>query len=131
MGKEPIPQLAVITPFCAAQNTICLLCGKGMLLAQVQLGVHKDLQILFCQAAFQTVSPQAPAVPFWVQDFQLLLAELHEAPVGPFLQPDQVPLDDSMSSWWSHVHQHGVKRERESGAISLQYKQEKNSINLN
>jgi len=33
-----------------------------------------------------------------VQDFALLV-ELHEASVGPFLQPVMVPLDDSMTLW--------------------------------
>ncbi|KAK4828339.1 hypothetical protein QYF61_026000 [Mycteria americana] len=71
--------------------------AQGTLLAHVQLGVHQDPQVLVCQAAFQTDSPQSVLVhgvsspghgiPPQVQDFALPLVELHEVPVSPFLQP--------------------------------------------
>jgi len=38
-------------------------------------------------------------IPFQGQDLTSSFAELHEVPVGPFLQPVQVPLDDSMTLW--------------------------------
>ena len=41
-------------------------------------------------------------VPHQVQDFALLLAELPEVSVSPFLQPVKLTLDGSMPLW--HVH---------------------------
>lgn len=76
-------------------------------------------------------APRLYLFPSWVQDFKLLLAELHVVPVGPFLQSDHVALDDSMTSWLLQVHQHGVKREHESEVILLHYKYGKESIHLN
>lgn len=58
---------------------------------------------LLCTAAFQLGSSQLVVVPGVVpsqgQDFALPLVELHEGPVGPFLQPVQVPLDISTTLW--------------------------------
>ncbi|PKU44133.1 hypothetical protein llap_5545 [Limosa lapponica baueri] len=58
--------------------------------------------MLFCQAASQVGGPQHILVneadPPQVQDF-VLLVELHEVPVSPFLQPSKVPLEGSMTLW--------------------------------
>jgi len=51
--KDPLPWLAGNILSKAAQDTISPLSSKGTLLAHVQLGVHQDSQMLFCQAAFQ------------------------------------------------------------------------------
>ncbi|KAK4832340.1 hypothetical protein QYF61_021869 [Mycteria americana] len=76
---------------------------RGTSLAHVQLGVHQDLQVLFCQAAFQLVSPQRVLVPWvvprQVQNFALPFAELNDVPVNPFLQPIEAPLDGSKTLW--------------------------------
>ncbi|KAF1440525.1 Zinc finger RNA-binding protein, partial [Pygoscelis papua] len=80
-----------------------LLCCKGTLLAHVQLGVRQDPRVLFCQAAFQLGGCQHilvhGVVPRWLQNFALPLVELHEIPIGPFLQPVEVPLDGSTTLW--------------------------------
>ncbi|KAK4830703.1 hypothetical protein QYF61_012872 [Mycteria americana] len=73
----------------------------------------RDPQIRFCRAAFQLGGPQyilvPGVVPAQVQDFVLLLVELHEVPVGLFLLPVEVPLDGSMTFWCiSHSSQFGV-----------------------
>ncbi|KAK4832039.1 hypothetical protein QYF61_020554 [Mycteria americana] len=70
-------------------------------------------QVLFCQAAFQLAGPQhilvPGVVPSQVQDFALFLVELHEIPVGPLLQPVEVPLNGSTVIWCiSHSSQFGV-----------------------
>lgn len=58
---------------------------------------------LFCQAAFQSVGLQHILVdgdvPAQVQDFALAFPELHEVPVGPFLQSIEVPLDGRRALW--------------------------------
>jgi len=73
------------------------------LLAPVQLGVHQDPLALFRQAAFQWDGSQHLLVHVivhpWVQDFALLLVDLHEVPVDPFLQPVEVSLDSIMTLW--------------------------------
>ena len=75
--------------------------NKGF--AHIQLGVHQDPQVLFCQAAFQLDNAQhmqmPVVVPSQVQDFALAPVKHHEVPVGPFLQPVEVPLDDSTAPW--------------------------------
>ena len=95
--------LGLLCPPNAAQDTISLLYNKGTLLAHVQLGVHQDPHVLFCKAAFQPVGPQHVlvdgVVPPQVQDFALPLVEQHEAPVSPFLQLVQVPLNGSTTLW--------------------------------
>lgn len=35
------------------------LCGKGTFLSHDQRGAHKDLQVLFCQAAALSLGPQS------------------------------------------------------------------------
>jgi len=58
--------------------------------------------VLFCQATFQMTGHQHVlghgVVTPWVQDFALLLVELHEVPVSPFLQPVKVPLGNCSST---------------------------------
>jgi len=88
---------------------LALLCCKDTLLAPVQLGLHQAPHVLFCQAAFQLGDSQHTlvhgVVPDQVQDFALLV-ERNEVPVGPFLQPVKVPLDDSTTLWYiSHSFQ--------------------------
>ena len=41
-----------------AQDTINILCCKGILLVHVQAGVYQDPQVFFCQALFQLGGPQ-------------------------------------------------------------------------
>lgn len=51
---------------CAFTNTDQFavdLCHMGILLARVQLGVHQDLQVLFCKAAFY---PPAPSLSWCI-----------------------------------------------------------------
>ncbi|KAK4818982.1 LOW QUALITY PROTEIN: hypothetical protein QYF61_022649 [Mycteria americana] len=79
-------------------------------------------QVLSCQAAFQLSSPQNilvhGVVPPQVQDLALLLVEVHEVPVSPFLQPVEVPLDGSMTLWCiSHSSQFGVIRQLAEGTL--------------
>jgi len=88
---------------------LAFLSGKGTWLARVQFGVHHDLQVLLCQAAFQLGGPQrllvCEIVPPQVQHFECL-TELYEVPVSPFLQPVKVPLDGSLTLWFiSHSFQ--------------------------
>lgn len=81
MAVDPLPQpdgnafpktsqLAVGQPFC-----------KGTLLTHVQLCVHQDPQVLFCQAAVLVPGVFCPQM----QEFSLPLVELHEVPISPFL----------------------------------------------
>ncbi|KAK4828308.1 hypothetical protein QYF61_025320 [Mycteria americana] len=101
-GKVHLPQPAGNTPPDAAQDTISLLCCKGTLLAHVQLGVHQDPQVLFCEAAFKLSGSQHilehEVVPSQVKDFALLV-ELHEVSISLLLQPVEVPLDGSTTLW--------------------------------
>ncbi|CAM9285466.1 unnamed protein product, partial [Bubo scandiacus] len=88
-----------------SQDAVYLLghLGTGSFLAHVQLGVHQDTQGFFYQAAFHLSGPQhivvCGVVPPQVQDYALLFLELHEVLVIPFMQPVEVPLDDSMTLW--------------------------------
>lgn len=73
------------------------------MLAHVQPGVHQDLQVLFCQTAFQPIGLQhvqvhKTVIP-QVQGSTLSLVEFHKVPGGPFLQPVGGPLDGSMTFW--------------------------------
>lgn len=82
-------------------NTESLLCSKDTLLAFVQLAVHQDTQVLFCQAVFQLRGAKYVLVPGVAsplgQDLTILPAELPEFPVNPFPKPVQAPLDVSMN----------------------------------
>lgn len=79
------------------------LCCRGTLLAPCQPGSTRTSDALFCQAAFQQCGPQHvlvnSIVHSQVQDFVLLHAELHEAPVSPLFQPIKDPLDGSTTLW--------------------------------
>uniref|UniRef100_A0A7M4FH58 Solute carrier family 6 member 9 n=1 Tax=Crocodylus porosus TaxID=8502 RepID=A0A7M4FH58_CROPO len=81
-GEESLPQSAGTAPTRAAQNACCLLGNADTLLAPGQLITHSKPQVLFCRAAAQPVTPQPVPVqgiaPSYVQDFALVLAELHE-----------------------------------------------------
>jgi len=55
-----------------SQDISSLLCGKDALLAHVQLGVHQDPRVLFCQAVFQLVGPQ-PCMGFFLPTLHLPL----------------------------------------------------------
>lgn len=59
------------------------------LVAHVQFGVHQDLHVIFCQAAFHLV----------YAGFALSLGELFWAPLGSFLQPVEVLPHGSMIHW--------------------------------
>lgn len=57
-----------------------------------------------CKAAFHLGSSQLVLVPWGCSSPRTglctsTLVEVHEGPVGPFLQPAQVPLDSSMTLW--------------------------------
>lgn len=82
--KDHLPQPAGNTLSNGAQVPINFLCGKGILSARIQLGIHQDPQVLFCQAAFQLVAPQhilAHGIfPSQLQDLALLLVKLYEVP---------------------------------------------------
>ena len=102
-GKVHLPWPAGSTVPNAAQGTISLLCHKGTLLAHGRLGVHQEPQVCFC-----SVAPQLGGtyhilvhgiVPPQGQDFALPFAELHEVPLGPFLQLDEILLDGSTTLW--------------------------------
>ena len=100
-GRNHLPQPVHSIPPNSAQDTISLLCNKGTLLAQT--GVHQDPQVLLYKDAFEPDSLQhvlvQRVVPSQVQDFPLLLVELRDVPVRPFLRPVEVPLDGSMILW--------------------------------
>lgn len=80
----------------AAQDTTDL-DHKSMLLVHAQFGAQQHPQVLFHQAALPLAGLQHVLVfaffPHQVQDLALLITELHEVPVVPFLQPTEVPLD--------------------------------------
>lgn len=95
------------------QEAVSLLCCRSTLLAHVQLGIHQDPQVPFCQASSQTVSPQHvlvhEAICPRVQNLALPIVKLHEIPARPFLQPVDVPLDSSTTVWHiSHSSQFSV-----------------------
>lgn len=64
----------------------------------------REIKMFFCKAAFHLVSPQHNLVhgivSLQLQGSAFPLVELHEFPVGPFLQPVEVPLDGSASIWY-------------------------------
>lgn len=66
--------------FTSAQNVVCFLCLQGTLLAQHELAVHHDLQVLFCKAALYLVGPQSVLVhgdiSHLVQNLMLPFVEL-------------------------------------------------------
>lgn len=66
-----------------------------MLLARVQ-AVHWESLVILCEAAFQLVSAQCVLVcgiiPSQGQSLAFPFFKLHEIPVSPFLQSDEVPL---------------------------------------
>ncbi|KAK4824875.1 hypothetical protein QYF61_021082 [Mycteria americana] len=102
------------------EDTISLLCHNGTSLAHVQLGVHQDPWIFFCQGASQPVGPQPVpgVVPPHVQDFALAFAELHVVPVRPFPQPVKVPQDGSTILWCiSHSSQFAVISKLAEGTL--------------
>lgn len=74
--------------FKSAQNVVCFLCLQGTLLAQHELAVHHDLQVLFCEAAFYLVGPQSVLVhediPHLVQNLMLSFVELLKFPLAHF-----------------------------------------------
>lgn len=94
---SPSLDLLVTLYLMEPRRCVSCLCHKAMLLPRGQLGIHQNLQALFCEAAFQLDSPQNITVgglnASHVQDDVLPFAELHEIPVCPFLQPVKVPLD--------------------------------------
>jgi len=107
----------------AAQGVISALCCNGTLLAYVQAGDYQDPQILSCLAAFQLGGPQHLLVHGFihlqVQDFAVLLFELHEVPDSPFLQSVKVPLDGSTTLCsMSHSSSSGVICKLPEGAAS-------------
>lgn len=75
-----------------AQYAIGLPSDKFMLLIHVQLDIYQDLQVLFYQGAFQLHGLQHVLVPYQVQSSAILLVELHEILVSPFLKSVKVPL---------------------------------------
>lgn len=83
--------------------TISFLSGEGTSLAHVPLSVYQDVYILVSKAAFQLCSTKQllmpGAFPAHMQDFTLLLAELHEMLFSTFIQTVEVPLDGSMTPW--------------------------------
>jgi len=76
----------------AAQDTISLLSHIGILLADVQFSVYQEPRGPFFQSCLQ-----ANGIPPHLQDHSLPVAELHEIPVSPFLQPIKVSLDGSVT----------------------------------
>ena len=94
------------TPPNVAQDTISLLRNKGTSLAYAQLGVQPRPPHLFLPNCFpvgQLFGSQPVLVPWVVpsqaQDSTVLLAELHEVSVAPFLQPVKVPLAGTTTLW--------------------------------
>lgn len=81
-----------------------LLAFFATLLAHIQFSVHKDPQVLFFKDAFQFHGPQCALVPWvirpQVQDFAVLLVELHAVPVSPFLQSMNIPLNGNTTLWY-------------------------------
>lgn len=94
----------------ALPGCICRM-QPGMSLAFFATRVHCWLMVnlssrppwgFLCTAAFQLEGPQPALVhgvtPSQAQDFAHLTAELHEIPVSPLLQPDEVPLSGSTNT---------------------------------
>ena len=74
------------------------------------------------QSCFPAAHPQLVLVPGAVppqgQDFACPLVELQEVPVSPFLQPVEVPLGGSATSWClSHSSQCGIVSKLAEGAL--------------
>ena len=79
-------------------------------------------QVISCNVAFCPVGPQPvvgqEVIYSQLQDFTLPSAELHEAPVSPFLQPVQVPLKNSLAPQ-SVTFQFGIVHKIVEGAPTL------------
>lgn len=61
-------------------------CCEGALLAHIQFGIHKNLQVLYCKTSFQLDVPQPVAIPSQIQGLELPFFELHEGP-SPLMSP--------------------------------------------
>lgn len=67
--------------------------NKDTLLVRAQLGIHEEPKGLFCEAAFQPVSPRhvgAWGYSLSGKNFQFHFSELHEIPVNPFSQRAEI-----------------------------------------
>lgn len=80
-----ISQSTGFTPVNTAQDATGLPCSQDMLPAHVLLGVYKNIQIPFHQAAPQPV-PLHGILPFQGQGIAFVFVDLYKAPTGPFLQ---------------------------------------------
>ena len=73
------------------------------MLAHCQLAVHQDPKVLFCETAFQQISPHCvevpEVIPYERQDFAFLFVELHEVSICLFLQSVEVSLNSSVTMW--------------------------------
>ncbi|PKU45126.1 hypothetical protein llap_4577 [Limosa lapponica baueri] len=80
----------------SGQDAVGLLGHLGTLLAYVQPAVNQHPQVLFCQAALQTLCPKPVVlhgvVVTQVQDSALGLVEPHPIGLSPLIQPVQIPL---------------------------------------
>ena len=100
-GKENLPRPAGHTLLNAPQDPIGLLGNQGTLLAHGLIVAHQDTQVPRHRAALQQLRPEPVlvhgVVPPQVQDPTLALAELHQVPLCPTLQPVQVSLNGRIS----------------------------------
>ena len=97
-GHDHFHEFAACATVSTTQDTFGCLSCQSTLLAHVQLAVYQNPRVLFCRAASQPSSPQPASLPeallSHVQGFTSVLAEFCKLPVGPFLQPVQVPLGE-------------------------------------
>lgn len=102
MGKDPLLQYAGSALTNAAQMGAGL-CHKGTLLAHSQLGVHRDPQVPLHKATFQSFVSQCVLVlgvtSLQMQDVAFPVDELRVIPLSPVLQPVQLPLNSSRTTW--------------------------------
>lgn len=90
--RGKITSFSLLAILCPAQGNVTLLCGKGTLLADVQLGVSQHMQFFFCQATSSWValaSADTWVVLLQVQDLALFV-ELREIFVRPPFQSVKV-----------------------------------------
>lgn len=96
--RERVTSLGLLAK--APQDPTGLLCYMSTFLAHGQLGIHQDLQILPCQAAFQPAGP-------WHAKWQFLLKrkncffhllKMVVSLTALFVQPVEVPLSVSSST---------------------------------
>jgi len=89
--QDHLPRPAGCASFDAAQNTVGFLSCEDTLLAQVQLAIHQDPQVLFDKSVLHLFIPQlvltVGIATTQVQDLTFGFVEPPEVLLGPLLKP--------------------------------------------